>query len=262
MNELESLESMVQKPKKLKKPRNEALWVAYVFFNLGVLIFDAIAAMTVYTLTKNYGYGVVTFMAGFIPLMMHEALYLRAYASQTQRYIAVGGAIISAATVAVVAVLAALVNFAIASGYTVANGASEIVILLIVVGAALLHITLAAVYFYSDEGIRAKHIEAENVAFFDQRMKNLVRAEEMLDQAHKARQHKANIIQKHGGNDGKAALDYLLNLLNDDDGDGIPNFLDRTDNRKQQQQPMKANASDAEQVKQYGQKPDPTNRQS
>jgi low affinity Fe/Cu permease len=251
-NEFESLESMVQKPKKVKKPNNWALWFAYVFFNIGVLVFDVIAAVTVYTLTKNYGYSFVTFMAGFIPLLMHESLYIRAYASKTQRMIAIGGAVISALTVAVVAVLAGVVNFAVASGYTIASGISEIVIIMIVIIAALLHVTLAAFYFYTDEGIKAEHTEAENVAFFNQRMKNLLRAEQMLEQADKARQHKAKIIEKHGGKDGKAALDYLMNLLNDDDGDGIINALDPVDNRKQgsgNNQPRPALASDVKQEK-------------
>lgn len=250
-NELDTLESMVQKPKKIKKPANVALWVAYVFFNVVVLAFDIIAAGTVYAITKNWGYAILTFLAGFAPLLMHEALYLRAYANNYQRWIAVGGAFIAVVTVGIVALLSAGVNFALANGYDLAVGTAEIVILLVIVVAALLHGILAAVYFYIDDGIRAQHVEAENVAYFDQRMKNLDRAEQMLDKAHKARLKKANIVKKHGGNDGKAALEYLLGMLNDDDGDGIPNFMDRTDNRKQSNQPQqqKSYAAEGEGVK-------------
>jgi hypothetical protein len=241
MNEIESLESVVQKPAKNKKPSNVALYVAYAFFNLVVLVFDVVAAGTVYAITKNWGYAVLTFLAGFAPLMMHEFLFLRAYASAWQRGLAIFGAVSAVVTVGVVALLSAGVNLAIASGYAVVSGVSEIVILIVVVGSALLHGILAAVYFYIDEGIRAKHTEAETVAYYDTRMKNIKRAEKLLDEADKARQRKASIIQKHGGQDGKAALDYLLNLLNDDDRDGIPNIFDRKDNRQVVRQPVQEN---------------------
>lgn len=231
MNEIDSLESMVKKPTKSKKPNNAALWVAWVFFNVVVLVFDTIAAYTVYTITNNYGYAILTFLAGFVPLAMHEALFIRAYASKSQRYIAIFGAVVSVITVGVVALLSASVNFALASGYQIASAASEIAILVLIVGSALLHGILAAVYFYVDEGIKAEHTEAETTAYYETRMKNIKRAEGLLDAADEARKRKASIIQKHGGRDGKAALDYLLNLLNDDDGDGIPNMFDKVDNR-------------------------------
>lgn len=168
---IESLESVVQKPKKIKKPANFALWAAYFFFNVVVLTFDVVAAVTVYNITENWGYAILTFLAGFIPLMLHEFLYLRAYASQWQRYLAVFGAVIAVLTVGTVALLAAGVNFAIATGYNIDGSVSEIAILILIVGAALLHALLAAIYFYIDEGIRAKHVEAETVAYYDQRMK-------------------------------------------------------------------------------------------
>jgi len=229
--EVESLESMVQKPKKSKKPTNFALWFAYFFFNIVVLTFDIVAAGTVYSITKNGGYAVLTFLAGFTPLMMHEFLYLRAYANNPQRWIAIFGAVVAVITVGLVAALAAGVNLALANGYSLAAGTSEIVILLVIVGAALLHGILAAVYFYIDDGIRATHTEAETVAFHETRMRNIKRAEQLLEEADKARKRKAEIVHRHGGQDGKRALDYLLNMLNDDDGDGIPNLLDKVDNR-------------------------------
>jgi len=230
--EVETLESMVKQPRKVKKPSNIALWIAYVFFNVVILTFDIVAAGTVYAITKNWGYAILTFLAGFTPLMMHEFLYLRAYANSYQRWIAVFGAVCAVITVALVAALSAGVNLALANGYNVASGASEIVILLVIVGAALLHGVLAAVYFYIDPGIRAQHTEAETVAFHETRMKNIKRAEQLLEEADKARKRKAEIVHRHGGLDGKRAMEYLLNMLNDDDGDGIPNFLDKVDNRK------------------------------
>ena len=232
-NEIESLESLVKKPTKIKKPSNAALWVAYIFFNVTILVFDVIAAVTVYSLMQNAGYAIVTFLAGFVPLLMHEFLYLRAYASQWQRYISIAGAVIAALTVAVVAVLAAAVNVAIASGYTVDAGSSEWIILTIIVIAAFTHTVLAASYFYLDEGIQAKHKAAENIAFHDERMKNLDRAEQVLEKAAKMRTKKSDLIGRFGGADGKAALELLLRQFGDDDNDGIPNFLDKTDNRKQ-----------------------------
>jgi len=232
-NEIDTLEDLVKKPKKIKRPSNAALWVAYIFFNVTILIFDGIASATVYSLTQNIGYAVVTFLAGFLPLLMHEFLYLRAYASQWQRYISIGGAVLAALTVAVVAVLAAGVNVAIASGYSINQSASELVILLIIVVAALIHTVLAAAYFYLDEGIRATHAATENLAWHESRMKNLDRAEQVLEKAHQMRTKKANLVTRFGGEDGKKALELLLSQFNDDDGDGIANILDAVDNRKQ-----------------------------
>lgn len=231
-NEIETLESLVKKPNKTKKPSNAALWVAYIFFNVTILVFDVIASVTVYGLTKNAGYAIVTFLAGFVPLLMHEFLYLRAYASQWQRYISIGGAILAALTVAVVAVMAAGVNVAIATGYTVNQAASELIILTIVVLAALSHTVLAACYFYLDDGIKAIHKAAENIAYHDERMKNLERAEQVLEKAANMRNKKKQLADRFGGADGKAAIDLLLRQFGDDDGDGIPNFMDRVDNRK------------------------------
>lgn len=244
MNEIESLESVVQKPKKVKKPSNVALWVAYGFFNVVVLVFDLVAAGTVYAITNNWGYAFLTFLAGFAPLMMHEFLFLRAYASPWQRGISIVGAIAAVITVGAVALLSAGVNLALASGYTIASNVSEIAILILIVGSALFHGVLAASYFYIDEGIRAQHTEAETVAFYDTRMKNIKRAEKLLDEADKARKRKAEIVKRHGGQDGKAALDYLLNLLNDDDGDGIPNIFDKVDNRQQKHSQGSDNRTD------------------
>lgn len=247
-NEIESLESLVKKPTKNKKPSNAALWVAYTFFNITILVFDIIAAVTVYGLTQNAGYAVVTFLAGFVPLLMHEFLYLRAYASQYQRYISISGAIIAFLTVIVVAVLAAGVNVAIATGYTVDAAASELVILTIIVLAAFTHTILAAGYFYLDDGIKATHKAAENIAFHDERMKNLDRAEQVLEKAARMRNKKNELASRFGGADGKAALELLLRQFGDDDGDGIPNFMDKVDNRKQFQQPTRQFAADQEQA--------------
>src|SRR5687767_9904365 len=134
---------MVQKPKKAKKPSNAALWFAYVFFNIVILTFDTVAAGTVYAITKNWGYTILTFLAGFMPLMLHEFLFLRAFASQWQRYLAVFGAISAVLTVAAVALLSAGVNLAIAGGYEIAQDVSRIAILIVIVGSALLHGILA-----------------------------------------------------------------------------------------------------------------------
>lgn len=254
-NEIESLESLVKKPTKIKKPSNAALWVAYIFFNVTILVFDVIASVTVYSLTKNTGYAIVTFLAGFVPLLMHEFLYLRAYASQWQRYISIGGAVLAALTVAVVAVLAAGVNVAIATGYAINHTTSEYVILTIVVLAALAHTVLAAGYFYLDEGIKSIHKAAENIAFHDERMKNLDRAEQVLEKAAKMRSKKHALAARFGGADGKAALELLLRQFGDDDGDGIPNFMDKIDNRQ-----VRQFSADSQKAEPKGE--DFTNRQS
>lgn len=228
MNEIDTLESMVKRPALKKKPSNAALWAAYIFFNIVALVFDIIAANTVYDIMKNWGYAIVTFLAGFVPLFLHEFLYIRAYAGDLQRKIAIGGAVFAVLTIGSIAFLAAGANIAVASGYIVENESAKWTIIIIVVSAMLIHAVLTAVYFYADEGIRATHTASENEAWFDQRDHNLDLADRLLTKAESRRLRKQNILGGHGNtNDVQKALQVLLKSLGDDDGDGIPNFADK-----------------------------------
>lgn len=243
MNEIDSLTNMVQKPKRAKKPSNFALWFAYGFFNITALLFDCIAAYTAWEITHNYGYTAMTFFAGFAPLMMHEFLFMRAFASEFQRGIAIFGAIISVTVIITVALAAAAANIAVANGYDIAGDLSRAAIIFVIVGAAFVHGLLAAMYFYVDEGIKAKHVEQETAAFFETKMRNIDRAGEMLSRAQSAIGKKSAILNSYGNSpDAKNALAVVLNMLADDDGDGIPNIIDPIDGRKQR--PMIVNASE------------------
>jgi hypothetical protein len=232
MSDIDTLENTVKKPVRAKKPSNFALWGAYAFFNTAVLLFDGIAASTVYSITNNWGYAIATFLAGFVPLLLHEFLFLRAYANRTQRGIAIGGAVLSVITVAIVAFVSAGLNIALANGYQIDGQAGEYVVLFVIVAAVLVHGILTAIYFYSDEGIKAIHTAQENEAYHAQRLKNLERAGELLESADKARSKKQAIINKYGNkDDAKRALKALLEQFGDEDGDGIPDNRDPIDNR-------------------------------
>jgi hypothetical protein len=106
-----------------------------------------------------------------------------------------------------------------------------LIILTIVVLAALTHTVLAAGYFYLDDGIKSIHKAAENIAFHDERMKNLERAEQVLEKAASMRNKKQKLADRFGGADGRAAIELLLRQFGDADGDGIPDIIDPIDNR-------------------------------
>ena len=91
---------LVKRPLQAKrKPSNFALYWAWIFYNAVALLFDTIAAGTVYDLVGKFMYAVLTFVAGFLPLLMHEFLYTRAYANAAQKILAVIGAGLSVVTI-------------------------------------------------------------------------------------------------------------------------------------------------------------------
>lgn len=147
--------ALVQRPSKKKEPSNFALWFAWFFYNAVALLFDVIAATTIYEMMNSIIYAGLTFAAGFIPLLMHEFLYMRAYAGYWQKVIAVLGAILSVVTILTVGVLAALVNLTDFQANKLVMEVAMIVMLVLVSGG---HGLLAAVYFYIDDGIKAEHV--------------------------------------------------------------------------------------------------------
>ena len=107
-NKVNRLLGIVQRPSKKREPSNFALWWAWLFYNGVALTFDVIASITVHAMMDSYVYAALTFLAGFVPLPMHEFLYTRAYASFWQKVLAVAGAGLSVIVIFVVGVLAAL----------------------------------------------------------------------------------------------------------------------------------------------------------
>jgi hypothetical protein len=199
---------LVKRPQQAKrKPSNFALYWAWLFYNGVALLFDAIAAMTVYRLMGNVAYAALTFTAGFLPLLMHEFLYTRAYASGSQKALAILGACLSVITILAVGVIAGMINV---TGATADIQTLEIAMIITLVLVAGGHALIAAVYFYIDDGIKANQVRAESVAYHERRIEDIQRAKEILALAEQGAQDEDAIASQFGG---REVLDEILNQL-------------------------------------------------
>lgn len=189
---------LVKRPSNAKaKPSNFALYWAWVFYNTVALLFDTIAAMTVYTLIGNFMYAILTFVSGFLPLLMHEFLFTRAYANKPQKILAVMGAGLSVVTILGVGVISGVVNVI---GFTgISNQMLEIVLIVTLVLVSGAHGLIAAIYFYIDEGIKSKQVRTESIAYHERRIEDINRAKEILALAEKGASDEDAIAAQYGG---------------------------------------------------------------
>lgn len=227
----------VSKPVRRKRPSNVGLYLAVIFFNLVMLALDAGSAYSVYLATHIGFYAVMTFLAGFLPLALHEILHFRPYASDDQKNIAKWGALAAVSAVIIVAVLSVIVNILGVSGYVV-----EIGMLIFIVVSAFGHAIAAAVYFYIDDGIAAEQVTVQMEARAIQKRRRNGAADLVLGLSRESLNERKRIAGSH--NSASALREILRQMGEDDDGDGIPNFIDPVDNRK-----MVTNNSDAELVR-------------
>lgn len=216
-NKVNRLLDLVKRPQQEKrKPSNFALYWAWAFYNAVALLFDAIAAGTVYAMMNSVAYAVLTFAAGFLPLIMHEFLYTRAYASKWQKILAVMGAGLSVVTILAVGVLAAVVNVL---GFTAQNAIMlEIAMIIALVLVAGGHGLIAAIYFYIDGGIKANQVRAESVAYHERRIEDIQRAKEILALAEQGANDEDAIAAQYGGME---VLNEILGQLRGDNGAGV-----------------------------------------
>jgi hypothetical protein len=197
-NKVNRLLDLVKRPQQAKrKPSNFALYWAWIFYNSVALLFDTIAAATVYGLVNNFLYAALTFAAGFLPLLMHEFLFTRAYASGMQKVLAVIGAGLSVITILSVGVLAGVVNVL---GFTALSAKTlEIVLIVTLVLVSGAHGLIAAIYFYVDDGIKSKQVRAESVAYHERRIEDINRAKEILALAEQGAKDEDEIASQYGG---------------------------------------------------------------
>lgn len=208
----DQLLALMRRPSAPRKPSNFALWWAWLFYNLVALFLDIITAFTVFEIT-NILYATLTFFAGFGPLIMHEFLYLRAYASKTQRVIAITGAITSVAAIIIIGLLAAGVNvFAETFGKEYAMWIELAILALIVLNSAW-HGILAAVYFYVDEGIRTKHNQQEAIAYHETQLQNVNLALNLAEKVSQAAEREDEFIRRFGD---RALLDEAMGQVTGD----------------------------------------------
>jgi len=205
---------LVKRPSQAKrKPSNFALYWAWIFYNAVALLFDSIAAATVYDLVDKFMYAILTFVAGFLPLLMHEFLYTRAYANAAQKVLAVIGAGLSVVTILGVGVIAGVVNVL---GFTALSvKALEIILIVTLVLVSGAHALIAAIYFYIDDGIKAKQVRTESVAYHERRIEDINRAKEILALAEQGAKDEDAIAAQYGG------MEVLNEILGQLRGDAV-----------------------------------------
>jgi len=220
LSERDELLEAVKGPARKKKPSNFSLYAAIVFANLIFVILDGISGFTVYWMTNIPMYGVLTFLAGAVPLLLHESLYVRAYASIDQKKVAVIGAVSALLSIIIIGVLAGIVNI---RGVEIQAGTMEVLLIGALVVISAYHAILAAGYFYIDEGIQMHQKTEQAVARALSQGRQIDAGDYILTLTEKSVAKRKKI----GAGERAAALQEILRQLgNDDDGDGIPNAID------------------------------------
>jgi hypothetical protein len=159
---------LLRKPaqaQKEKRPHNK-LWMASLGFN-GVMFFlDLVSAVTVAVLTTPL-YGVLTFLAGFLALILHENLFTNAHAGMSQKWIAIGGGLLAIVSTIGIGVLAGIVNIFNLSAL-IPTQTIQIGMIIGLVLTAGTHGILWGVYYFTDEGHKSAMKAMINAAFRDQ----------------------------------------------------------------------------------------------
>ena len=244
----------VKAPKRKKTPTNNSLYFALIAADVIFGILDIGSGITVYWMTGIWFYGVLVFLAGFAPLILFQKLYTRAFASDEQKKIAIGGAALAVFSIIAIGILSAVANV---KGVT--NQSAELTVLVTVVALAFVHALLLTAYFYIDEGIQADQTVAQTLAEAIRQETMIEAGDQVLGVAQRALKRRKQIADFHGS---PAALKEVLKRLGwDEDGDGVPDWMDPVDNRTGkpfQQTAARTFAADGQNVTPPA---DPTNRQ-
>lgn len=159
-----------------KKPSNFALILVWFAFNGLLLGIDLLSGVSIALLSmQTHGIiiialisGVMVMGAGFFPILLAEAMFVRAYASMWQKGISVIVALIGFISTAFYGVMSALLNVLIYTGaLDIASGwglGLEIAVGTTLVLALLTHVILLGTYYFIDDGIRRKQNRQSNLA--------------------------------------------------------------------------------------------------
>lgn len=224
LKQRDELLEAVKAPTHKKAPNNNSLYFAVIAADIIFGVLDIGSGLTVYWITGFWFYGVLVFLAGIAPLLLNQKLYTRAYASQDQKKIAIGGAVLSVFSILGIGLLAAVANVA---GYQGSD--AEMVVVITIVVLAFIHAMLLIWYFYSDEGIQADQTLEQTIARAIRQARMVEAGDHVLSVTKKSVDRRHEVADKHGS---KAALLELLRQMGADvDNDGIPDIIDPIDNR-------------------------------
>lgn len=227
----ELLDAIKRPARKKKTPSNFGLWAALVFSNLVFFILDVISGITVYWMTNFPLYGLLTFVAGFAPFVLHEILYTRAYASPDQKRISIVGAIIALVSIVFVGLAAGVANV---FGLVVDTKVMEVIIILGLILIAFTHALLSIAYFYIDEGIMAKQVTEQAIANAMMQKTLLGAGAEVLELTSQRVQARNRVAGQYD----PAALAEILKQMGidptDEDGDGVPDIFQGLGSKQRQ----------------------------
>ena len=175
--------SIIRRPaqeQKKKKPTNKAP-LARLGFNGTMMFLDVISGITVGMLT-NWYYGFLTFLAGFLALIVWEELFTNAHANQTQKWIAIAGGVIAVLSTLSLGIMAGIVNV-LSLGGLVSVATLEMIMISSLVVMAFTHGVLWGVYYFTDPTHVAEMKRMVNIAYREQQIEGLAEAKEDVKQA-------------------------------------------------------------------------------
>lgn len=214
-----------------KKPSNWSLYAALYFAEFIFVILDAGSAFSVGYITGIWYYGVIVFLAGVIPLWLYTKTYTRPLASANQKKAALIGGIVAVLSVVVVAGFVAVLNFAAGQllGSSLAATEAGLGISLVILLAA--HGFINAFYFFTDEEI-IEHNKTERIIARGNRE---VQRVQVAHEVANAKKREVGARKKLESAFSPEIVAKIMSMMADDDGDGIPNFMDLKDNRQNNQ---------------------------
>jgi len=227
MNDTDKILKALDDKEPDKKPSNWELWSALYFAEFIFVLLDAGSALSVWWITGFWYYGVIVFFAGVVPLWLYTKQYTRAGASNDQRKTVFIGGVIAIASVLVVAIFMATLNFVakIYAGnavmWTEAGLAVSLVLLLATHGFVM------GRYFFIDEEISETQKTNRMIARGDQGIRRIAIANKVA----RAKQKEVTLRDEFESNFSSQILKKILDIMQDADGDGIPDIIDPTDNR-------------------------------
>lgn len=210
--------SLIRKPaieQKKKKPVNKAP-LARFGFNGTMAFLDLVSAITVGLLT-NWLYGALTFLAGFLALVIWEELFTNAHANMTQKWIAIGGGVVAVISTLGIGVLSGIANV-LNIGGLVSGTTIDMVMIVSLVVMAFTHGILWGVYYFTDPTHVAEMKRIVNIAYREQQVQGLQEAKEDLAQV-KAIASELEFYEKSGDLEALSASFQSIrgtSLLNDE----------------------------------------------
>jgi hypothetical protein len=246
MSETDDILKSLEDPTPQKKPTNWELWAALYFAEFIFVMLDAGSAVSVGVITGYWYYGLIVFLAGVIPLWLYTKTYTRPLADVNQKRAALVGGIVAVGSVLIVGLFVAVLNFAAkamsANSLTwIESGLAVSLVLLLAI-----HGFINAYYFFTDDQVKEFNKTQRMIARGDAHVKRIRIAQTVAN----AKRREVSARQKLEREFSPAIVAKIMSMMADDDGDGIPNFIDPVDNRKQQQpqQPQRQFAKDVELV--------------